>query len=362
MTPSASAPTGLSMKRIQYLLIALVWLLLFALPILVGSLNEGIRWDHIVTIWKEYGYLVILFLGNRFFLMPRLFLQGKRLAYVLAILALILGISALSYVQAAPSPPPGHPAAVHLAAPPERQPPFPERGPRELIPPFANILILGILLVGFDSGLLFFTKWTEAEQNRLQLEKESIAHQMAFLRNQVSPHFLMNTLNNIHALIDINTEEARHALIRLSRLMDYMLRKAQAEEVRLTEELDFLTNYVDLMKLRLTDHVQLDVTVPDSVPEVTVPPLLPIAFLENAFKYGVSYEQPSFISIAVQVDEATLQVRIRNQVQSTDRKGASTGIGIANTRQRLELLYGDRYGLDITDDGHIYDVNLRIPL
>lgn len=353
-----------NLQGIQILLVVLVWLLLFAIPILFGGSSGQIDWDHILKIWKEYSLLLIIFLANRFVLMPYLFFKEKKTAYFISITVLVLLISSVLFIlqyTERPAlniniPPP------HADGPHQRIGPPMARGPREFVPPFANMIVMSFLLIGFDSGLMFFSKWMISEQNKLKAEKESIRHKMAFLQNQVSPHFFMNTLNNIHALVDIDTEEAKAAIIKLSHMMDYMLYESQLQGVSLKQEMDFTRSYVELMKLRITDEVELKLEIPETLPKVKIPPLLTISFIENAFKYGVSYQNPSFIHIYADVSDNRFVFEVENRIHQEIKQNKNSGIGIENTRKRLELLFGKNFELNIDKRDDIFKVNLAIPL
>jgi LytS/YehU family sensor histidine kinase len=201
------------------------------------------------------------------------------------------------------------------------------------------------------------------EQTKLQLEKESIANKMAFLRNQISPHFFMNTLNNIHALVDINTDEAKASIIKLSQLMGYMLYDSQTSKVSVKNEIDFIESYVELMKLRVTEDVDIKFNVSAPYPMMKIPPLLAISFIENAFKYGISYEAPSYIHIDIDEDENNFSIRVINSIHRIKVTKKNSGIGIENARKRLDLLYGKNYSLSIKEESeNIFNVNLNIPL
>ena len=353
-----------NVERVQLLLVILVWLLLFAVPILFGESADQINWHHIVKIWKEYSILLIIFLVNRLVLMPYLFLKEKQIAYFISIAGIIIVFSAFLFLvqyaerpaQPLDIPPPPAGGGQQAFRPPMGQ------GAREFIPPFANMIIMSVLLIGFDSGLIFFSKWMISEQNKLKAERESIANKMAFLQNQVSPHFLMNTLNNIHALVDIDTEEAKHSIIKLSQMMDYMLYESQSSLISLKQEMEFIESYVELMKLRITDEIDLILDIPEKLPPIKIPPLLTISFIENAFKYGVSYENTSFIHIRFLVSENELNFNIVNSLHSDKKPRKNSGIGIENTRKRLELLFGNNYELNIDEKDDVFKVNLAIPI
>ena len=353
-----------NVERVQLLLVILIWALLFITPVLFSNSGDNLEWHHIFKIWNEYILVLLVFLTNRFVLMPYLFLRDKRIEYFLSITGIIILFSAvlflLQYIER-----PMHPGELPLppmdSVPKGFGPPMP-KGPPEFISPIANLVIISILLVGFDSGLIFFSKWMVAEQNKLKAERESIANKMAFLQNQVSPHFFMNTLNNIHALVDIDTEEAKAAIIKLSQMMDYMLYESQTQGVSLKKEMEFIESYVELMKLRITDDIDLKMEMPVILPKVKIPPLLTISFIENAFKYGVSYERPSFIHIKINISDNRFIFNVQNRIHPEIKQNKNSGIGIENTIKRLELLFGNAYKLNIEKKDDIFKVTLNIPI
>lgn len=186
---------------------------------------------------------------------------------------------------------------------------------------------------------------------------------MEYLKYQVNPHFFMNTLNNIHALVDIDPERAKTTIVELSKMMRHILYEGSKKLIPLTREVEFLNLYVQLMRLRYTRKVHINVDVPPQLPELKLPPLMLIIFVENAFKHGISYREESFIDIKLRVENKRLLFCCCNskptQVQRTNEKG---GMGLQNVRQRLELLYDDDYTLDISDGEKTYEVKLDIPM
>ena len=363
--------------RVQLFLSLLVWVLMFLMPVFFSDTMTGREWPHIFKIWREYSIVFLLFLINRYVLLPYLFFRDKRVTYFFSISGLLLLVAFGLYLQERV--PIGEPRGPQRARPPmegrfdphasgHQLNPMPG-GMRPLnpkndfVPPFANLFIMSILLLGFDSGLIFSMKWMEAEQKKLKVEKESVENKMAFLQNQISPHFFMNTLNNIHALVDINAEEAKAAIIKLSQMMDYMLYESQTSAISIQRELMFITSYVELMKLRFTDDVDIVLDIPDNLPAIAIPPLLSISFIENAFKYGVSYESNSFIHIRISCDEKHLECQVSNSTHDLIKPRKNSGIGIANARKRLDLIFGNRYSLEINDGpDNIFDVKLNIPV
>lgn len=373
----------------QVWLIILVWLLILCMPLLSGKFDETINWGHIFRIWKETGIVFIVFLVNRFLLLPYLFFKHKKTAYFLITFILIVALTSLVFVfhqhpsmgQRLPEPPrygfkkeiefekhkkiPQNDALEQphpLNEPPGIPPPdfnLPPAG-KMPIPPFSNVFIMCLLIVGFDTGLVLYTKWNKAMQTKLETEKENVETQMAFLKNQVSPHFFMNTLNNIHALVDIDPAKAKSSIISLSELMDYMLYESEIDYISLSKEIEFIVSYIELMKLRFNNKLDLKLEIPANLPKIKIPPLLTISFIENAFKYAIKPGAKSFIHIWIDGNEKEFIFKIENSIFKHTKSGR--GIGVSNARKRLELIYGENYDLTINDNNNQFEVTLKVPV
>jgi LytS/YehU family sensor histidine kinase len=252
------------------------------------------------------------------------------------------------------------------AQPPEpgsqKKPVPPHRPPAKGMPVKLSFILISILMLGFQTGLAVTFRWMDSERKRIKSEKESISNQLAFLRNQVSPHFFMNTLNNIHSLVDIDRNKAKGSIIQLSKMMRHLLYDAEVELIPLSKELEFITNYVDLMKLRFGEHVKVTLNIPGNHNQIEIPPLLFTSLIENAFKYGVSASEPSFVNIDFTLEPSWLILNCENSNFVGKQEQESTGIGIANVRKRLDLLYGKDYKINISDQNDKFFVELKIPL
>ena len=244
----------------------------------------------------------------------------------------------------------------------------PQRGPRKehRTPLFfgqhdiISIVIL-IMMLGMNLGIKLYFRHAGDRKKMAELEHQNLEQQLEYLKYQINPHFFMNTLNNIHALVDIDPEKAKHTILELSKMMRFVLYEGNKQGVPLDREIAFLQNYITLMKLRYTDKVRITVTTPECLPHKEVPPLMFITFVENAFKHGVSYRQESFIEIELKTDDTSLAFTCRNSriPASEDKHG---GVGLKNVKKRLDLIYGNDYKLEIIDDPEIYSVSLTIPL
>ena len=362
------------LKLIQSLLILFVWILLLAIPVLFNrsqNSQAGTDWVKIFRIWEEYSLLFVAFLINHFILVPHFFLKERRGLYFILFGVLMLTLAgAMVLFHRLGAPEILNPGNQFPARPGFREPmpgrPLPgapggRPGQQPFVPAYANMVIISFLVLGFDTGLTFSIKWLESQQKQVELEKENTQNKLAFLKTQVSPHFFLNTLNNIHALIDINTTEAKDAVVKLSRLMSYLLYDSQTELIALKKETDFVKNYVELMRLRFSGKVEILLNIPDNLPEVSIPPLLFISFIENAFKHGVSYQKDSFIAIHFDADKERLWFQTSNSNHSKTMKEEKSGIGIENSLKRLELLYGKNHILEIKNDD-VFTVKLGVPL
>ena len=246
-------------------------------------------------------------------------------------------------------------------------------------------IIIMSLLLGLNVGIKYFFKSLDDKKRIKELERENLNRQLEYLKYQINPHFFMNTLNNIHALVDIDPEQAKYTIEVLSKLMRYVLYEGNKTIAPLQKELDFIRHYVDLMKIRYTDKVRISVSLPTSpsnpaspspgnkeegtssalnLMDIQVPSLLFTTFVENAFKHGVSYQQDSFIEISVRVDEAAHEIYFlcnnsRKPEAEEKRKG---GVGLENAKKRLALIYGDEYELKIDVNQEEYRLLLRLPI
>jgi two-component sensor histidine kinase len=240
------------------------------------------------------------------------------------------------------------------------------RGPRR--PHFGRMKLYSYFLISFiisflSLGLRAMEQVGESERKQKELEKEKLNSELAFLKNQISPHFFFNTLNNIYSLVEINTTDAQHAILKLSKLMRYLLYESENGETRLSDEVSFMNNYIDLMQLRVSQKVEVKADFEDVKSNFTIPPLLFIPFVENAFKHGISYREESFIHVSMRYEDDKLFFSCINSLhQNTaqDFNKAYSGIGLENVTKRLHLIYPDNHTLKIDQEDGKFIVDLCI--
>lgn len=361
------------LKYTESLIIIIIWMAVAAAPLFVFQIDSSIQWENVFFAWFGLIPFFILYCINHFLLVPCLLFKDKKILYLISamVLAIIFSISLfmIEGIRLKDGPPPYENFKQEQLSKPkdlgprDRPPPFKPEGRNPIhLPPLVNTFIISILIIGFDTGLRMMVRWSTLEQEKTLLEKENVQNQLAFLRNQVSPHFFMNTLNNIHALIDVNTEEAKESIIKLSKLMRHLLYDSQAELVPLSKELEFIQSYIKLMKLRFSDKVKINLSLPNLLPDKSIPPLLFTSFVENAFKHGISYQSSTFIDISFLYENESLIFEIKNSNPGNGKETEASGIGIENSKKRLDIIYGKDYSLDIEDNKEDYKLILKIPV
>ena len=384
----------LSRETIVY---AVFWLLLFTAPLLTAYFHTSATGSRTLNTgearhaWTMFALYMLFFIVHDRIAAPLIVYKRKNKAYA-CVTVLIIGVYLLLQpilMQRRQSPdgiqqenimPPGNDRSVSGApmVPPGRQQrpvPPPDGGQhrpehmeeRPALTP--NIIVNTLIMIGLfgvNIGVKLYFKGERDRGKMEQLEREHLYEQLQYLKYQINPHFFMNTLNNIQVLIDIDTEKAKTALRELSVMMRFVLYDADKNMVPLHRETDFLKNYIRLMQLRYTDELSITVDIPDNMPDVPVPPLIFVTFVENAFKHGAENADGSFITVSMDnEDDMTVFLCMNSMLQKHENNKATmpneSGVGLSNVRKRLDIIYGDSYSLDIADSGTVYRVCMRLP-
>ncbi|MBB5636635.1 hypothetical protein HDE68_002536 [Pedobacter cryoconitis] len=228
------------------------------------------------------------------------------------------------------------------------------------------LIMMTFLIIGISTSVTLIQKWQADKQLREALEKDKIGSELSFLKAQINPHFFFNTLNNIYALTHVNVEKSRNALHKLSRMMRYLLYDTQAGSTPLSKEVSFIVDYIELMKLRLNETTKVTFEGPLINHDIQIAPMLFLPYIENAFKHGVSSISPSVIAIDLSMEDKTLEMNVRNSIFSENAEIADNyrGIGLANTKRRLDLLYPGKHTFSAgkTEDTNEFVVHLTLIL
>lgn len=375
--------------RTENIIYLVLWTTLFMAPVLgeyIQSTHEetyNFDWQKIIDVGKVYLLYFIVFLIHNFLVAPIL-IYKHRLARYLTILAVLLIGSALALTAMKPT------MHRHIHEPHKMEQRHKEprhqkeslrdhrfsdgthrpHGPHKPEPPLPmffgvsevfNTFVIFFML-GMNLGIKLYFK-NERDRKKMHLLKsQTMEQQLERLRYQLNPHFFMNTLNNIHALVDIEPERSKQTIVDLSRLMRYVLYEGSKATVPLQRDIEFMQDYIRLMQIRYTDKVRIATDFPSDSPDTEVPPMLFISFIENAFKHGISYQAASFIEISLNILGDRLAFSCNNSIHKNTSEEKQGGIGLTNIRQRLDLLYPDDYSLDINETEKEYRVSLSIPM
>ena len=226
---------------------------------------------------------------------------------------------------------------------------------------FSSTLFTSIIFVFLSVLLKFSVDWFLNERIQRDLENQRLTAELAFLKSQINPHFLFNSLNSIYSLAYQRSENTPGAILKLSEIMRYMLYECNDNKVDLSKELQYLQNYIDLQKIRFGHNAYIDFKIDGKVTDQKIVPLLLIAFIENAFKHGIANDSLTPISMFININQQNLQFYIQNKKNNNNRDPIG-GIGLHNVKRRLDLLYPGKYNLDIHDEIDTYTCELSLVL
>lgn len=367
----------LNIRFIELIVFIVGWMAIFSIPFFNHRLSNAVNWGKVMGEWIRIFTYLIIFVVNTFVLVPKFLFQKKYTIYfglTLLVILLMIGVSiSLGLILTPPQPMemppmdfgPGMPPmelGTGMPAPLGYRPVI-QPEPKSIYMIFTDNLIISMLVVGAGTSFKMVLQWLNEENRRKDLEKEQLKTELAFLRHQVSPHFFMNTLNNIHALIDINKEDAKNTIIELSTMMRYLLYDTAQGQTTLKKEISFIESYIALMQLRFPKKVTVKLEVPGTIQDIQIPPMLFLSFLENAFKHGVSYKAESFVSFKLEQIDNRLYCNIKNSKHNKENLDKSySGIGLVNIKKSLKLLFGNDYFLNIFEDEKEFEVQLTIPI
>lgn len=248
--------------------------------------------------------------------------------------------------------------------------------PHIMVPQKDDIIILvtGSYLIIIFAAVIHFIK----ESYRRLIEKDDIEKQkqitelklkeanLKLLQGQIHPHFLFNMLNNLYGLVKENTDTSRDVIVKLSDLLDYMLYECDKSEVELKSEIEFINNYIELERVRHDEHFNVETNFPNDIEGYMISPLIFFPFVENAFKHGFNNPNESFIHMELSINSGKIKFSIENSgfITNADKylNQEGKGIGLKNIKERLELIYRDRYKLEIYDGEKNYKIFLEIDL
>ncbi len=316
---------------------------------LIAHYNTHISNQGLLVIFVLFGLINIgLFYTNFLLFIPRYLNQKKYISYGLAVFGTILLIGFEKY---------------GLALMFKKYTLIRENGHGVI--GFASYYIsaffTSLFFILLSTVLKFTLDWFLNERIQRDLENQRLSAELAFLKSQINPHFLFNSLNSIYSLAYQRSETTPEAILKLSEIMRYMLYECNDNKVDLAKELQYLQNYIDLQKIRFGKKAYVDFEIKGVVGSQQIVPLLLIAFIENAFKHGVASNPVFPINICIDIKQAGLVFKIQNSKHHFNKDEAG-GIGLNNVKRRLDLLYPQKYSLNINNTADIYTCELSLDL
>lgn len=385
--PAGQKEWGKGNKYEYFLYLALFGVALLFPFLRVGEMaldEEMFKWRYVFEAWIDLLPFVVLLVVHTLFLLPILLYKRRSWRYATLTTALVCCFAVFTYfrfqfkfermselaasgrteqIRPMPSKIPGMPVppAPGVALPDSQDtgakypapdmvwPPAPKGIPGPVI--FNTLFAIMLLGCNLAIRLMFKHYWDMRKMEHLE-------------KTQISPHFFMNSLNNIHGMVEIDPVKAQDMILELSGMMKYVLYESSSRKIPLSREIGFIANYVALMRVRFTPNkvsIRLCMPSKEEVEHILVPPLMFINFIENAFKHGVDYSASSTVEIMLKVENEGIVFCCSNTVHKNIGEKENFGIGLANVRKRLDILYPGRYLLDMDDDGQMFNITLKIP-
>lgn len=227
-----------------------------------------------------------------------------------------------------------------------------------------------LFVVLFVGMLKFAEEWFQLEAKRKEIENEKLTAELNFLKEQINPHFLFNTLNNLYYLAYTKSDNTTEVIAKLSQMMRYMIYESNYKQVELSKEIEYMQNYVSLERLRLSNQIPIEFKVEGDPGGIKIAPLILITFLENAFKHGANgNNKNAWVNLSIKVDGKSCVYTVENSKGTNTKLNGvhsdiekKSGIGLQNVQRRLELTYPSKYNLDVKDQADKYSVQLNLVL
>lgn len=348
--------------------------------------GEAFQWSYVFRAWLNALPYVVLVVIHSCLLIPILLESQQPRRYVLYTSALIVSFFMIAYGRSVhdrmdePSlrheesfhrPPvgPPHHETVGLESRPLVFPPDGHhKGPKpKSSVPMPSIIdtLIAVMLLACDLAFRLMLKHYDDARRLQEFEKAKMQQELEQLKIQISPHFFMNSLNNIHGMVEINPQKAQALILDLSGLMRYVLYESKGRHIPLAKEIEFLDNYISLMRVRYSPS---KVTIHSELPDgseasgIMIPPLLFIILVENSFKHGVDYRYKSFVDIVMTINGSEVSLSCVNSNNKGGKGDAVGGLGLDNLRKQLDIIYNGAYSLDIDETADYFKSTLTIPV
>ncbi len=321
------------------------WILVFAMMLMVGSGTTSTM--EVIRKLINIGFYILVVYINLGYLIPRFLSQKTFMTYVLVLLSMVAVFTPIMVML------------LYIT--------YEEVDPREFLVMNQHYVFLFLFLIaGGSTAIKIISDWQRHQRDRKDLETQRMQSEIKFLKSQINPHFLFNTLNSLYALTLKKSDKAPEIVIKLSEMMRYMLYECNERRVPLQKEVNYIQNYLAMETLRQSGHADIHFKVEGQITDQTIAPLIFIPFLENSFKHGLDHQiKDGYVNVVMKVLGNKLLLRILNSKPSVAPPPAektSGGIGLVNVERRLNLLYPNQYKLDIeeSDKEHIVELSLDL--
>lgn len=363
------------MKNRSVLINLLIGVALLSIPFLTspdfGNDINLLKLPPFQKILFRYFLLLLFFYFNYLFLLPKYYSKQKRWLYFSLVVGCFVAVVLVPSIVFNETVGDSNPMLRNYGIPPPEpmidkpgvpppEPKSPMNKPNEswsfnlftlrdtFIFQFAMVVVLSLLL--------------RLENKLAQIKNEKLKAEVSYLKAQINPHFLFNTLNSIYALALTKSPKAPSAILKLSDIMRYVVLESDTEKVSLEKELNYISDYIELQKLRVGKNVNLNFNIQGQSNGLEIVPIILINFVENAFKYGVNPEVDSVIDIFIQIENQTLLLKATNDIVVDKNSIIITQEGVINSKQRLDFLYPNKYKLNVKEYNNTYSLELYIDL
>lgn len=323
------------------------WAVSISFFIYIAYIDTALSTRSILMIFLGYGAINIsLFYLNFLWLIPRFLDRNQYRRYALVTALAVIAYAFFKYF-------------ISVYSRPYEQSATSKAHAFSLSEYFINAIITNVVFVFMSTALKFTVDWFQNERVQRDLENQRLSAELAFLKSQINPHFLFNSLNSIYSLAYQQSEDTPGAILKLAEIMRYMLYECNDSQVELAKELQYLQSYIEMQKIRYAGNVYINFVVNGDSTRLKIAPLLLISFIENAFKHGVANDPEQPIQFRITAGEDSMCLYVHNKKHKHNRD-AGGGIGLHNVKRRLDLLYPGHYTLDIKDEADSYSCELKL--
>ena len=356
ITHNAMLMTG---KKVQLLIDLFFCLVLLPLMIYLLPIERWLE-SNLLFVCLLVAWLYIVYFVNRVFTIPSLFKNRKRMMWVLLIVIAMIGITYLlsKYKM-------DYPFRHHRPLPsPDGEPPRQPMTAAKFRLHQQAVWFLFVIVMTFSSAIGLLGELYRQRARRQELEAAKNKAELSLYKAQIDPHFLFNTLNTLYSMVVTQSPKTEDAFMQFIDITRYIYNNANQDSVAVDDEAQYLQQYIDLQRNRMNECTTINFSYDNDqqLPGAVITPMLLITFVENALKYGVSSNVKTVINIALKVKDGVLTLTTINPVRTKPTDENHVGIGIENCRKRLDLIYGEKYTLDIDNNDDIFNVNLTINL